>query len=281
MKISNAILAALFLTFIFYTEYAISDDKHSHSHHRHHGDSHAHHTHSNKDREIGATVTLKFDPPKFDLSSEVVKARGTLIDKAGRILGPRDLRVVHTERLHLLMVHESLEDYHHIHPTLTDNGFFDIQFKPMYSGEYRIWADIVPRSTGVQEYVPFKLKIIGNKNARYSPRFSEIVSIDSYRFTFQWLNEMLRIQIARAGGKPVLDLEPIMGTFGHLVGFSQALMEPIHAHPEGKEPLLASDRGGPTLDFHIGELGNGTYRFYLQVRISGQELYVPYDLNIS
>src|SRR6266446_9816790 len=64
-----------------------------------------------------------------------------------------DLLVMHTQPIHLLIVDPSLGDYHHEHPTPTETpGEYAFNFTPAKTAPYRIWADLVPVSTGVQEY---------------------------------------------------------------------------------------------------------------------------------
>src|SRR5579872_5175704 len=46
-------------------------------------------------------------------------------------------------------------------------------------------------------------------------------------------------------------LQPTMGSFAHLVGFSENRETIIHAHPLGEEPRSDKQRGGPSLKFHI------------------------------
>ena len=48
----------------------------------------------------------------------------------------------------------SLSDYHHEHPEPTNTpGEYVFRFTPAKPGPYRMWADVVPTDTGVQEYV--------------------------------------------------------------------------------------------------------------------------------
>ena len=67
----------------------------------------------------------------------------------------KDLMVMHTEPIHLLIEEPGLGDYNHEHlrPTETP-GEYAFPFTPAKSGPYRIWADVVPMASGVQE-LPF------------------------------------------------------------------------------------------------------------------------------
>ena len=64
----------------------------------------------------------------------------------------RDLLVMHTEKIHLLIVDSSLTDYHHEHPRPADRpGEYTFSFTPRKPGPYRIFADVVPTEASQQE----------------------------------------------------------------------------------------------------------------------------------
>ena len=64
-----------------------------------------------------------------------------------------ELIETHTKKIHLLINNRSLGDYHHEHPAPTATpGEYQFSFTPTRPGPYRIWADVVPAWSGVQEY---------------------------------------------------------------------------------------------------------------------------------
>ena len=57
---------------------------------------------------------------------------------------------------------ESLTDYHHLHPVAGDKpGEYRFDFAPKLGGTYHIWADLVPKATGKQEYSKTTVKVEG------------------------------------------------------------------------------------------------------------------------
>jgi hypothetical protein len=82
-------------------------------------------------------------------------------------------------------------------------------------------------------------------------------------------------------GQPFAGLEPIMGAFGHLVGFSGDGSTMVHAHPSGTEPKDDSARGGPTLAFELNPSVAGPARLFLQVKKGGKVITVPFTLVVS
>jgi hypothetical protein len=68
-------------------------------------------------------------------------------------ISPPDLIESHTKKLHLLIVDQSLTDYHHEHPTPTKvPGEYTFTFTPHKPGPYRAWADVRPHPLGLQQY---------------------------------------------------------------------------------------------------------------------------------
>jgi hypothetical protein len=64
-------------------------------------------------------------------------ARLYLTNLLGEPILATDLREVHTQRIHLLIVDKSLSDYHHEHPNQTGKpGQYDFSFTPQKPGPY-------------------------------------------------------------------------------------------------------------------------------------------------
>ena len=73
---------------------------------------------------------------------------GLVDTKNQQKLNFNDLKKVHTEKLHLLIIDSSLSDYHHLHPTINKKtGAFVFEFTPKRQGNYQIWADVTPIDT--------------------------------------------------------------------------------------------------------------------------------------
>lgn len=90
-----------------------------------------------------------------------------------------------------------------------------------------------------------------------------------------------KLTVRDASGAVFPTLEPIMGAYAHLVGFSEDFKTIAHIHPMGEEPKSASDRGAGELEFHIQPEKAGLVRLFAQVQIGGQSKFVPFTLNIE
>jgi len=209
----------------------------------------------------------------------------------GRPVTHDDLLVVHTQKIHLLIVDRSLADYHHVHPTPTTMpGEYAFTFTPRRPGPYRIWADVVPGWSSMQEYL---ITDIGSEVASDSIEHRETslrATVDglTYSLTLNANDGPLRVgkavigRIAVTGpdGKPFEGLEPIMGAFAHIVGFNEDYKTVVHIHPMGNEPLRPTDRGGPVLMFRYYPPAPGFTRLYCQVNIGGESKFAPFGINV-
>ncbi len=204
-----------------------------------------------------------------------------------------DLLEMHTERVHLLIQEPGLGDYHHEHPAPTKTpGEYAFTFTPTKTTTYRIWADLVPVGTGVQE-MPFVDLPSSEKLAPVTSGENLYTSIvDGYQFSLTFAGSDKRLPMAQQTrtmaitikdsiGNPVTKLEPIMNAFAHLVGFYGDYETVVHLHPTGGDILNPSFRGGPALGFLFFPPKSGFLRLYCQVRIEGKMIFAPFNLNVE
>jgi hypothetical protein len=192
----------------------------------------------------------------------------------------RDLIEMHTRKIHLLINDRSLSDYHHEHPTPTGvAGEYAFSFTPERPGPYRVWADVVPASTGIQEYV------IADIAAATTPLplddketvSTAFVNGRRYDLALQTGGKPVRagevingtLTVTAADGQPFKKLEPVMAAYAHIVGFSEDGHTVLHIHPLGDEPNRDDLRGGPTLAFRFYAPEPGFIRLYGQVQVDG------------
>ena len=205
-----------------------------------------------------------------------------------------DLMLMHTQKIHLLIVDPSLQDYHHEHPAPTGApGEWTFTFTPKLASGYRIFADIVPVANGVQEYAIADL--LGSGAAQPIPPHPADVltaSAGGYDFVLKFdtldghppaagqVESMTVFVSEHATGQPFTRLSPVMNTFAHAVGFYEDHATVLHLHPLGGEILDPSAHGGPKIEFKFYAPQPGYIRLYCQVLIGGQMVFAPFDLNI-
>jgi hypothetical protein len=202
-----------------------------------------------------------------------------------------DLLVVHTQRIHLLIEDHSLGDYHHVHPKPTGTpGEYGFTFTPERPGSYRIWADVVPGWSSIQEYLITDIESQRTGGLIEDRETTRRATIDGLTFELSFYPQdkplrvgesvVGRITVKGPDGAAFTQLEPIMGAFAHLVGFSEDGRTVVHIHPMGNEPTRPADRGGPTLEFKYYPVVAGFTRLYCQVSIGGESKFAPFGLNV-
>jgi len=235
---------------------------------------------------VKCEILTKTAPVADKQATAVVRLTGS----DGKPLTLEQLQVAHTEKLHLLVVDETLTDYHHEHPVAGEKpGEYRFDFSPRFGGTYHVWADVVPTATGRQEYAKTEIKVQGPTATR-NKTLNTTAEVDGYRFSLTIENNeplqtgkagMVKIKVATPDGKDFTALEPVMGAFAHMVAFPENLESVTHIHPMGKEPERATERGGPELSFHVEPAKPGFQKFFLQTQIGGREVYAAFGLEVK
>jgi len=197
----------------------------------------------------------------------------------GKPLTEQELERIHTERIHMLVIDDQLKDYHHVHPQPTNQaGIYQVDFTPTSDHKYTAWLDITPTATQEQSYIkcdiPSAAPIVDHLQ---SLQHNDIAEVDGLHFSWksptpltQGTATTVTIDVTDAQGKSIRDLEPIMGAYAHLVGFSADGTSLIHSHPiEDAQALQALKERG-TLTFHLHPEQAGDHKLFLQVQRHGE-----------
>jgi hypothetical protein len=250
--------------------------------------SHEHHPQA----EIAPSSTLKIS---VTTDGDLVPGKQaqvilTVTDTGGKPLSISDFEIAHTRAIHLLIIDETLTDYHHEHPVPTPvPGQYSFTFTPQKSGSYRIWVDVVPKATGGQQYA---IADVGTASGATPDKSIEPISsqtIDGleYELTFDAsplkLGEAASgsVKITKSDGSSFDQLEPIMGAFAHIVAFYPDRATLAHVHPMGAEPTADSDRGLGALKFHLMPKKAGLIRLFVQIQIGGRQKFIPFLVSVS
>lgn len=209
-----------------------------------------------------------------------------LTTPSGKLVLPHDLMVTHTERLHVLIVDPTLEDYHHVHPeAVGPSGDWVFTFKPKKSGTYQLFAEMVPVRTPRTVIATAKIDVVGKAEPARSD-VNRIHQVGEYRFELQGTagdlmanqENNLVLKVHREGSDEPVELQPVMGALAHLVAFDEQLRGFAHLHPKytGKERNPV-----PELAFAFNTNQTGYYRLWAQVRLDDQEIFVPFDVRVN
>lgn len=293
MKLLHALLVTTILT-TGATAYAAGDHAGGHASNAPAAASMSHDAmgHSGEKMEAMATqntVKLALEPAAplgAGKTTQVTAKLNAVAD--GKPLTLDDLKEAHTKKLHLLVVDPTLTDYHHIHPVAGEKpGEYVFDFTPLKNGSYRVWADVIPVATGKQEYVQTDMGTPAKEKASIDKATSMMATVDGYTFTLALDGEpkagspvMGNVTVTK-DGQPFTGLEPVMGAFAHVVGFTEDYNSVLHVHPMGKEPTSDAERGGPKLEFHIEPEKAGFVKLFAQVRIGGKDIFAPFGITVK
>ena len=171
-------------------------------------------------------------------------------------------------------------------------GEWSFSFTPATDSTYRIFADVTPAASGVQEYPFTDLPGTGAARPVAQQENTSLATAAGLEFHLS-LEDMdqrplrarqprsLHVTIRQPGGPPLTRLEPVMAAFAHLVGFYDDGHTVVHLHPAGGEITDPAARGGPALDFKFYPPKPGFLRLYVQVQIDEQAVFAPFNLNVE
>jgi hypothetical protein len=270
-------------------------DNHTHGH----ADDHGNHTmaHSDAmdmksaaDKASPATLKVSFASAGSFTPNKAQAVTLMLADaKTGAPIGPNELEIAHTKKLHLLIIDESLTDYQHIHPVPgAKPGEWTFNFAPKFARTYRVWSD-TKRNGADQEYVFADLPVGAEKAPAPDAKPLVAAEADGLKFSLSFdgpvkagegVTGSVAVVDAKTG-KPFTQLQPIMGAFGHVVAFSRDWGSIEHVHPLGDEPTKDTDRSGPIIGFHIEPQNAGVLKIFVQIRANDRETIVPFSVNVK
>jgi|GEM_PF-727210 len=227
---------------------------------------------------IAAKISL---PSPLKLGEEC-KGKLVLFNKyTGQPLTPSDLKTVHTEKIHLLINDPSLSDFQHIHPIPSEQaGIYDFSFTPHTNNSYNLWTQATSIEDGKHATI---LNSVDSQNGLNIPpkiTYNSTAEQDGLKFNWETAEPLqkgkpgiIEINVSDNNGKPVTDLQELLGADAHLVGFAADGKSIIHAHPlEYKDGKLS---------FHLEPEQAGAFKFYLQVKKDDKILQIPFGQQIK
>ena len=231
------------------------------------------------------------------VQGEPARVRLDLKTSGGMPIAPHELAVTHTEKMHVMVIDPSLEDYSHVHPTaegLDGEYFFD--FTPAMAGTYKVFTEIVPLRSRRQAVALSELKVSGQSIA---PKFerSMVSLVGDVRFELLNVPDILKtgrdyrlqLYITDPAGH-VINLETVMGAKGHMVAFDSSGTGFAHMHPvESVASVRTAGLGGggaldsndTDLSFMFNVPNPGWYRLFAQIQIKGEAVFGRFDLKVE
>ncbi|GAA1570852.1 hypothetical protein GCM10009804_29120 [Kribbella hippodromi] len=177
----------------------------------------------------------------------------------------------HEKDLHLIVVRRDLSGFRHVHPEMAADGTWKIPFTFTAGGTWRMYADFQP--AGFESTITLGTDV--NVSGLYIPvplnDPAPVSKVHGYDVTLAGTpiagkESELTFTVSK-NGKPVTDLQPYLGAFGHLVSLRSGDLAYLHNHPsEHAEPGM---KGGPSIKFGTTFPTAGTYSLFLDFQHAG------------
>ncbi|MGP2442190.1 hypothetical protein [Streptomyces sp. JW3] len=215
--------------------------------------------------------TLDLDTPRVTAGRRT-ELSFTVRDDQGRAVTA--YRREHDKELHLIVASRDLGTYRHLHPARAADGTWSTPVDLPRAGGYRVFADFTPARHGAENLtLGADLAAAGPYAPRGLPAPAATAEADGYdvRLTGALRPDRaseLRLTVSREG-RPVTDLQPYLGAYGHLVALRSGDLAHLHVHPNGA-PGDGTTKPGPTVSFTATAPSAGAYRLFLDFRHAGK-----------
>jgi hypothetical protein len=207
--------------------------------------------------------------------AESTAAAGTAVPVAFTIEGPdgepvTEFDVEHEEDLHLIAVRRDFSGFQHVHPEMAADGTWTTTLD-LSAGQWRLFADF--KATGADAVtLGNDLAVRGKYRPAAPPTDSVTSTVDGYTVTLDGdltagAEAKLTLTVSR-DGRPVTDLEPYLGAYGHLVALREGDLAYLHVHPDGT-PGDGETEPGPDVVFYAAVPSDGGYRLFLDFKHEG------------
>jgi len=182
----------------------------------------------------------------------------------------REYGVSHTKEMHLIVMRDDLQHFHHLHPQRDADGVWRVAFTPPAGGTYWRYADFV--DTDEQTYtIRFDKQYSGDPvTYGIAKNFDREKTVDGYRIQLKDSvadgDVTFAYTITDSQGQSP-QLEEYLGAIGHNVLISPS-GDFIHTHPP---------ETGATPVFTTAVPPDHFYRVFTQFKIKGKVLTVNFD----
>jgi hypothetical protein len=228
--------------------------------------------------EYGLDLKLQPRAPRADQSVELIFA----VSEPNTGKPVRDFEVVHERLFHLFVVSEGLDFFLHEHPLLGPDRRFQFRTRFPKPGMYRLLCDFYPKGGTPQlltrtvlipgkDGMPLSL-VAGTLSPDLSDKNSLNMAVELVMQPGIPIAGMKTLMFFRI--KPADGLEKYLGSWSHLLAFSDDLVDAMHAHP-----FLAD--GGPQVQFNIIFPRVRIYRMWAQFQRKGIVNTVVFDVPVS
>ncbi|MFJ9029466.1 hypothetical protein ACIRQP_13250 [Streptomyces sp. NPDC102274] len=215
--------------------------------------------------------TLALDTPRVAAGASTVLSF-SVKDESGRKVTAYQRE--HDKELHFIIASRDLTVYRHLHPTRVADGTWSVRATLPAAGGYRAFADFKPaKKDAAGVTLGADLAVSGTSEPAALPAAGNTAEVDGYQVALDGAltpgkaNE-LKLTVAK-NGKPVTNLQPYLGAYGHLVALRAGDLAYLHVHPNG-EPGDGVTKPGPDVSFTATAPSSGAYRLFLDFQHQGK-----------
>ncbi|MEJ7834473.1 MAG: hypothetical protein WKF79_16285 [Nocardioides sp.] len=214
----------------------------------------------------GYTFRLAEEAPE---PGRAVPVSFTIEDPDGRPVTAYD--VEHEKELHLIAVRRDFSGFQHVHPELDADGVWSTGLD-LTPGQWRLFADFT--ATGANALtLGADLSVAGDYQPGAETGEVRTARVEDYTVTLagdltSGSDAELTLSVSR-DGRPVVDLEPYLGAYGHLVALREGDLAYLHVHPDGS-PGDGRTEPGPEVVFYAAVPSEADYRLYLNFQHDGE-----------
>ncbi|MEV0598917.1 hypothetical protein AB0I82_06410 [Streptomyces sp. NPDC050315] len=219
--------------------------------------------------ERGYTLALR--TPKIKAKSAAELRFAVIKDSTGRQVTAYQRE--HGKELHLIVASRDLTVYRHLHPTRAADGTWSTPAELPKAGGYRVFADFTPKGEKEGLTLGADLAVTGSYEPAELPQPATSATVDGYEVHLDGKltpgrPSELTLHVTK-DGKPVKDLQPYLGAYGHLVALRSGDLAYLHVHPNG-EPGDGKTKPGPEVSFTATAPSKGAYRLFLDFQHEGK-----------
>lgn len=253
-------------------------DHSMHDSHAGHPGDHGHGQLLGEQRALKVEVEWKSNPEPIE-SNQETEIVLDIKDASGK--AHEVFTTVHDKEMHLLAIKKDLSVFQHLHPAYLGKGRFQIKTTFPKAGRYKLYADFLPEGAN-QQLATHELVVAGQEGDE------EINADKVMRKTVDDLEIELILPKARVDepvklifelsdrtGDPVTELEPYLGSAGHVVIVSEDMNEFLHVHPADENTK------GPRVEYMTSFPREGLFKIWGQFKYKGKLYTVSFVIEVQ
>lgn len=238
-------------------------------------------------------------------SHQVIPITFTITDENGVVL--KDFALDHTKLMHFIVVRHDLQDFQHVHPDFNkDTGVFSIPVTFPESGNYRLFADFIPKgaqmgSDGMILGVTVSQDIQIAGTVGFIPVTPDTIpskAVDGFQIGYTLpeqittRNPIIMTLHVTKNGQTITDMQEYLGALAHGILLKSDSLDFAHLHDGGTGDhtmnMQAMNDGtgqmtntGPDISFTYTFLSKGIYKLFTQFQEQGKIVTSDYTFQVQ